>query len=202
MASRIALINQTLAHLKQDAVDAAEVEAVDRPQRLRVLLAHEEAALDALLDKGRFAVARAYARLEPSADYQGSLAYPFTYELPLAALRVVETDRTGGWEQGAETHAAGVLRPVLRAREGGPLNVTYVRRVAVEVLPPLVAEAFSLNWAWRAAPQMTGDLDLRRMLERAASVALQSALAADAQSFAATTPPVQDRLTALRLAAG
>lgn len=194
-----AIVNGALVQLGEDTVQAIDLDPP--PSRLVKILPHLQPAIDAVLVKYGWLCALEYATLSPAPLIPANWKYPVAYVAPAGALRFWEVDRLTGWERGVHETEAGASQPVIRAKQGGDLNVSYVKRRAPDGLDANVRDAVVFELAARAAQPITGSSDLALKLRSAADKAVLAAMGTDGQDAKGDGPLVADRVGDLRRSA-
>jgi hypothetical protein len=185
------IVNAALVQLGEDPV--ADVEADPAPGRLVKILPHLQPAIDAVLVTYGWLCALEYATLTPSPTIPGNWKYPHHYLAPEGGLRFWTVERITGWERGSWRN-----RPVLRAVEGGTLNVAYVTRRDADALDANVGDAVAFELAARACQSLNGSVELALRLRGIADDAVLKAQGVDGQDWKGDEEMVVDRVAALR----
>ena len=193
------IINGALVQLGEDTV--ASIEADPAPARVVKILPHLQPAIRSVLKRYGFISALEYTTLQPSADVPGNWRFPVHYLMPEGGLRLWTVERLTGWERGVWTRGDGARLTVIRAREGGPLNVAYVVERAADALDSNVEDAVVFELAARACRPMNGSVERALELRKIADAAILTAIAADGQDSKADGEMLTDRLAALRASA-
>ena len=195
-----AVVNAALVHLGEDTV--ASIEADPAPSRIVKIMPHLRPAIRAVLKRYGFLCALEYATLTPSADVPGNWRFPVHYVMPEGGLRLWTVERLTGWERGVwvrPSDQAGLT--VIRAKQGGPLDVAYVTERAPDFLDANVADAVAFELAARACRPMNGSVERALELRKIADEAILTAIAADGQDAKADEEMITDRVAALRASA-
>lgn len=200
MATETEIVNAALVWLGEDTVDS--VDADPAPQRVRKILPHLQPAIDHVLKRHGWLCALEYATLQPAGDVAANWRFPVHYHLPEGGLRFWSVRRTTGWERGVHQLAGGSTREVIRATEGGALDVAYVKRRPIGALDAGLNDAISLTIAARACRPMNGSKERALELQQMAREAIHMAIAADSQDARAEDVVFADRMAALRASAG
>lgn len=185
------IVNAALVQLGEDPV--ASVEGDPLPGRLVKILPHLQPAIDAVLVTYGWLCALEYATLTPSPTITGNWKYPHHYLAPEGALRFWTIERLTGWERGTWEN-----QPVLRAVEGGTLNVAYVKRRDADALDANVGDAVAFELAARACQSLNGSVELALRLRKIADDAILKAQGVDGQDWKASEEMLPDRLAGLR----
>lgn len=193
------IVNAALVQLGEDTV--VSIEADPPPSRLVKILPHLQPAIDAVLVKHGWLCALEYGTLQPSAVIAGNWRWPVHYVAPAGALRFWEVDRVGGWERGVHKRPDGVAQPVIRAKQGGALNVSWVERRSPDALDANVADAVAFELAARAARPIGGSAERALELRKIADAAILSAMGTDGQDRRDDQTMFVDRLSELRASA-
>lgn len=194
-----AIVNQAFAQLGEDEVSSVDMDPA--PSRLIKILPHLAPAIDAVLVKYGWLCALEYATLAPAPLVPTNWKFPFAYLMPAGGLRFWEVGRLTGWERGVWENPDGATVPILRAAEGGDLNVAYVKRRAADALDANVRDAVVFELAARACHPIKGDAALAVKLREIADKAVLSAMGTDGQDAKGDPALIEDRLAALRATA-
>lgn len=191
------IVNAALVQLGEDTV--ASIDADPAPSRVVKILPHLQPAIDAVLKRYGWLCALEYATLTPSGLVPANWRFPFAYVMPEGGLRFWTVERATGWERGVwENPVTGAVQTILRAIEGGPVNVAYVKRRAADALDANVSDAVAFELAARACRPMNGSAERALELRRIADQALMTAMSADGQDAKAEESMFGDRLADLR----
>lgn len=190
------IITGALVQLGEDAVTSIDLDPA--PSRLTKILPHLQDAIDAVLVKYGWLCALEYETLTPSDLVPTNWRFEYAYILPEGALRFWEVSRITGWERGVWEAAGGATQPILRAKEGGAINVSYVKRRAADALDANVRDAVVFELAARACRSMNGSVERALELRRLADQAVITAQATDGQDAKADEVMFEDRLGSLR----
>lgn len=194
------IVNAALVQLGEDTV--ASIDPDPAPSRLVKILPHLQPAIDAVLKRYGWLCALEYATLTPSGLAPANWRFPFAYVMPEGGLRFWTVERATGWERGVwENPATGAVQTILRAIEGGPVNVAYVKRRAADALDANVSDAVAFELAARACRPMNGSAERALELRRIADQALMTAMSADGQDAKADEAMFGDRVAWLRATA-
>jgi hypothetical protein len=194
------IITGALVQLGEDAVTSIDLDPP--PSRLTKILPHLADAIDAVLVKYGWLCALEYDTLTPSDLIPANWRFPFHYVLPEGALRFWEVSRTTGWERGVwRNPATTASQPVLRATEGGAINVSYVRRRDADALDANVRDAVVFELAARACRSMNGSVERALELRKLADQAVLTAQGTDGQDARADDAMFVDRMANLRASA-
>jgi hypothetical protein len=193
------IITGALVQLGEDAVTSIDLDPP--PSRLVKILPHLQDAIDAVLVKYGWLCALEYETLTPSDLVPTNWRFEYAYVLPEGALRFWEVSRITGWERGVWEGAGGATQPILRAKEGGAINVSYVKRRAAAALDANVRDAVVFELAARACRSMNGSVERALELRRLADQAVITAQATDGQDAKADEVMFEDRLGRLRASA-
>lgn len=198
-AAETALVNGALVQLGEDTVTSVTQDPP--PSRLVKILPHLQPAIDAVLMRYGWLCALEYGTLTPSPDIPGNWRFPHAYVLPEGALRFWEVSRISGWERGVEERPDGASRMILRATEGGALNVSWVKRRPADALDVNVIDAVRFELAARACGPITGSEEKALKLRQVADRAVLSAMGTDGQDTRADDAMFVDRVGDLRASA-
>ncbi|MFN3353983.1 MAG: hypothetical protein ACK4Z5_10275 [Brevundimonas sp.] len=198
-AAETKIINLALVQLGEDTV--AAVDQDPPPARLVKILPHLQPAIEAVLMKHGFLCALEYATLLPSPDAPTSWAFPFSYVAPDGCLRLWRVERASGWERGRWERQDSASRVIIRAVEGGALNLAYVKRRSADALDPHLHDAIAFEVAARACRPMNGSVERANELRDLARDAYLSALGVDGGDARADEVMFVDRVAALRASA-
>lgn len=193
------IITGALVQLGEDAVTSIDLDPP--PSRLVKILPHLQDAIDAVLVKYGWLCALEYETLTPSDLVPTNWRFEYAYILPEGALRFWEVSRVTGWERGVWEGDGGATQPILRAKEGGSINVSYVKRRAADALDANVRDAVVFELAARACRSMNGSVERALELRRLADQAVITAQATDGQDAKADDVMFEDRLGSLRASA-
>ena len=195
------IINGALVQLGEDTV--ATVDEDPAPSRLVKILPHLRPAIRAVLKRYGFTSSLEYATLQPSGDVPANWRFPVHYVMPEGGLRLWTVDRLTGWERGVWAREDGAKLTVIRAREGGPLNVAYVVERAADGLDSNVEDAVVFELAARACQPIRGEgaAEMAMRLRKVADAAILTAIAADGQDSKDGEEMLTDRLAWLRASA-
>lgn len=195
------IVNGALVQLGEDTV--ASIEADPAPSRIVKILPHLKPAIRSVLKRYGFLCALEYATLWPSGDVPANWRFPVSYLMPEGGLRLWTVERLTGWERGVWVRPAdGAGLAIIRAKQGGPLDVAYVVERDADFLDANVEDAVVFELAARACRPMNGSVERALELRRIADNAILTAIAADGQDAKADDEMISDRLAALRAAAG
>lgn len=198
-AAATAIINQAFAQLGEDKVQSVDMDPA--PARLVKILPHLEPAIDAVLVKYGWLCALEYVTLSPAPLVPANWKFGFNYLMPAGGLAFWEVERIGGWERGVWEQPGGATVAILRSREGGPLNVSYVKRRAADALDANVRDAVVFELAARACSPIKGDERLALKLRDLADKAVLAAMGTDGRDAKGDIPLIHDRVGALRASA-
>lgn len=193
------IVNGALVHLGEDTVSS--LEADPPPSRIVKILPHLQKAIDAVLVKYGWLCALEYSTLEPSGLVPANWKFPYAYLAPEGALRFWEVSRVSGWERGVWERDDGASRPILRATEGGSLNVSWVKSRSPDALDKNVSDAIEFELAARAARPIGGSVERALELRKIADQAILSAMGTDGQDTRADDVLIEDRLARVRASA-
>lgn len=193
------IVNGALVQLSEDTI--LSVDQDPAPSRLVKILPHLQPAIDAVLIRYGWLCALEYATLEPSPDIPANWRFAHHYVVPEGGLRFWEVSRVSGWERGTQERPDGASRAILRATEGGPLNVSYVKRREADALDVNVRDAVVFELAARACGPITGSEEKALKLRKVADDAVLSAMGTDGQDARADDVMVVDRVANLRASA-
>ena len=194
--ARTDLINRALAYLGEDPVLSASEDPA--PERLRKLSPQVDPAIDAVLKRHGWHCALEYVTLNPSPDVPVNWRWPAAYVAPEGFLRAWAVQRLTAWERGRYVRADGATLDIIRAAEGGPLNLAYVARRRPEALDSHLIDAIALEVAARACEPMNGSRERGDQLRRATTEAVLSAIGADGGDGRSDVGPIPDRVADLR----
>lgn len=192
------LVNSAFAQLGEDPV--SDVTLTPTPARVTKIMPHVQDAIDAVLVRYGWLCALEYATIYPEPTIPGNWRFQHHYVIPEGGLCFWRVERTTGWERGVQERDDGATRDVLRAIEGGALNVAYVKRREAEALTVNVRDAVAFELAARACQSITGNGDLALKLQKAAAEALSSAIGSDGRD-AKDEAMLPDRLACIRASA-
>lgn len=190
------LVNGALVQLGEDPVQSVELDPA--PGRLVKILPHLQPAIDAVLVKYGWLCALDYLTLQPSGLVPSNWKFPVAYVAPAGALRFWEVERKTGWERGVWQRGDGASQLILRAKEGGPINVSCVMRRMADALDANVHDAVVFELAARAARPIGGSVERALELRKLANDAVLSAMGTDGQDTRDGEPMFVDRVGALR----
>lgn len=193
------LINGALVQLGEDTV--ASVSADPPPSRVVKILPHLQPAIDAVLVRYGWLCALEYVTLDPSPLVPANWRFGHAYLAPEGCLRFWEVARVSGWERGVWQRPDGATRPILRATEGGPINVSYLKRREAGGLDANVADAVTFELAARAARPIGGSVERALELRKLADQAILAAMGTDGQDARGDDVMIADRVGALRASA-
>ena len=193
------IVNGALVQLSEDTVAAVDQDPA--PSRLVKILPHLQPAIDSVLIRYGWLCALEYATLTPETTIPANWRFKAHYVVPEGGLRFWEVARQSGWERGVWERDDGASIPVLRATEGGPINVSYVKRRAPDALDANVIDAVTFELAARAAGSITGSEEKALKLRKIADEAILSAMGTDGQDARADDVMLQDRVANLRASA-
>lgn len=193
------LINGALVQLGEDTV--ASIAADPPPARVVKILPHLQPAIDAVLVRYGWLCALEYETLQPSALVPPNWRFGHAYLMPEGGLRFWEVSRTSGWERGVWQREDGASRPILRATEGGPINVSYVKRRPADALDANLTDAVTFELAARAARPIGGSVERALELRKLADQAVLAAMGTDGQDTRADDVMLVDRVAWLRASA-
>jgi len=193
------LINGALVQLGEDTV--ASISGDPPPSRVVKILPHLQPAIDAVLVRYGWLCALEYTTLTPSPHIPANWRFPFSYLAPEGALRFWEVARVSGWERGVWQRPDGVAAPILRATEGGAINISYVKRRDADALDANVADAVTFELAARAARPIGGSTERALELRKLADQAILAAMGTDGQDARADDVMLVDRVAQLRAGA-
>lgn len=196
------VFNRALGFLGEPSVetlDPSELSAAGRK-----MLPFLDAARDQVLGAHHWTVAMHYASLERAADVAVNWKYPYVYNLPDNAIRLVEVSACGyAWEQGtAAVGDEGAERAVIWSDHPGPLKVACIRRIAWAVLPESLIMAVSLRLAALACVGINGDEDRESKLDKRAAQAVLAAIGQEGSQQGGQDPLLDDPYARLRASAG
>ena len=190
------IVSGALVQLGEDPVATLDLDPA--PSRLTKILPHLQPAIDAVLVKYGWLSALAYATLTPSDLVPANWRFAYHYLMPEGGLRFWTVNRVSGWERGVWEKEDGSTQPVLRAIEGGSINVAYVKRRSADALDVNVRDAIVFELAARACRPMNGLVERALELRRLADQAVITAQATDGQDAKADEVMFEDRLASLR----
>jgi hypothetical protein len=190
------LINQALAHMGEDPVN--DLGADPAPERLRKVLPWFHSGIEAVLKRHGWHCALEYVTLSPGADAPANWRWPVSYVVPEGCLRLWRVERATAWERGRWIREDGAVLEVIRAAEGGPLNLAYVAKRRPEAIDSHVIDAIALEIAARACETISGSEERGDKLRRLARDALLSAIGLDGADGRNDEGPVPDRVADLR----
>jgi hypothetical protein len=190
------IITGALVQLGEDPVTSIDLDPA--PSRLTKILPHLQDAIDAVLVKYGWLCALEYTTLTPSDLVPANWRFPYHYLVPEGGLRFWEVSRTSGWERGVWQKEDASTLPVLRAKEGGEINVSYVKRREADALDANVRDAVVFELAARACRSMNGSVERALELRRLADQAVITAQATDGQDAKADDVMFEDWLGNLR----
>lgn len=190
------IVNGALVHLGEDTVASLDLDPA--PSRITKIRPHLQKAIDAVLVRYGWLCALEYATLEPSALVPANWRFGYHYLVPDGGLRFWEVSRTSGWERGVWEREDGASRAVLRATEGGPINVSYVKSRSADALDANVRDAIEFELAARAARPIGGSVERALELRKAADAAVLAAMGTDGQDARADDVMIADRIGNLR----
>lgn len=194
------IVNGALVQLGEDPVVSIDLDPA--PSRLTKILPHLQPAIDAVLVKYGWLCALEYATLTPSDLVSPNWRFGYAYVMPEGGLRFWQVERTSGWERGVwENPSTAATQAILRATEGGEINVSYVKRRTADGLDANVADAVVFELAARACRPMNGSTERALELRRLADQAIIAAQGTDGQDARADDVMFSDRLAALRASA-
>lgn len=193
------LVNGALVQLGEDTV--SDLTADPPPSRVVKILPHVQPAIDAVLVRYGWLCALEYSTLEPSALVPANWRFGHAYLAPEGALRFWEVSRLSGWERGVWEREDGATRAILRATEGGPINVSWVKRRAADALDANVLDAVTFELAARAARPIGGSVERALELRKLADQAVLAAMGTDGQDTRADDVMLADRVGNLRASA-
>lgn len=193
------IVTGALVQLGEDPVTSIDLDPP--PSRLTKILPHLQDAIDAVLVKYGWLCALEYATLTPSLLVPSNWRFGYHYVLPEGALRFWEVSRLTGWERGVWEKTTGQTQPILRAVEGGEINVSYVKRRAADALDANVRDAVVFELAARACRPMNGSVERALELRRLADQAIIAAQGTDGQDAKADAAMFEDRMANLRASA-
>lgn len=197
-----AIVNGALVQLGEDPIPSVDVDGADAPARLVKILPHLQPSIRSVLKRYGFLCALEYATVTPSADVPANWRFPVHYLMPEGGLRLWTVQRLTGWERGVWSRPVdGASLTVIRAKEGGPLNIAYVVERPADLLDANVADAVMFELAARACRPMNGSVERALELRKIANDAVLTAIAADGQDSKADDEMLTDRLAALRASA-
>lgn len=196
----IGIVNAALAHLGEDATETIDLDQAR--SSVRKVLRHLEDARDAVLSRWHWRAAMAYETLT-AVDGLGDWRFPFVFDLPPAALRVVEVYTAGtacppAWEIGTRETGEDGERRVIRCKTAGPLDVGYVWRIAWTSMPTPMADAVGFELAARSCVNVNGDIEKAADLRKKALAAFGAAVSADGTQRGGQEPEIPDSLGELR----
>lgn len=190
------LVNGALVQLGEDPVQSVELDPA--PGRLVKILPHLKPAIDAVLVKYGWLCALDYHTLNPSGLVPGNWKYPVAYVAPAGALRFWEVQRSSGWERSVWVREDGASQVVLRAKEGGPINVSCVMRRQADALDANMHDAVVFELAARAARPIGGSVERAMELRKLADDAVLAAMGTDGQDARDGEAMFVDRVGQLR----
>ena len=190
------IVNGALVQLGEDPVQ--DIDADPAPSRLLKIRPHLQPAIDAVLVKYGWLCALEYHSLEPSAHVPDNWKFPFHYVLPKGALRLWEVERADGWERGRWKRDDGATQSVLRAKQGGRINLSCVMRRDADGLDANVVDAVTFELAARACRSMNGSTERALELRKIADLAVASAMGSDGQDAKGDEAMVADRVGDIR----
>jgi len=194
------IVNGALVQLGEDTV--ADLDAPPRPSRIVKIMPHLAPAIRSVLKRYGFLCSLEYATLTPSGDVPGNWRFPVHYVMPEGGLRLWTVDRLSGWERGTWVRPGdSTALTVIRASEGGAINVAYVVERAADQLDSNVEDAVVFELAARACRPMNGSVERALELRKIADEAILNAIASDGQDTKAGDEMFVDRLAALRASA-
>lgn len=193
------IVTGALVQLGEDPVTSIDLDPA--PSRLTKILPHLQPAIDAVLVKYGWLCALEYATLTPSSLVPANWRFPYHYVMPEGGLRFWTVDRITGWERGLWEKEGGAVQPVLRAIEGGEINVAYVKRRSADALDANVRDAVIFELAARACRPMNGSTERALELRRLADQAVITAQGTDGQDAKADDVMFEDRMASLRASA-
>jgi len=193
------LVNGALVQLGEDTV--ASIGADPAPSRVVKIMPHLQPAIDAVLVRYGWLCALEYATLHPSDLVPTNWRFKAAYLVPDGGLRFWEVSRTSGWERGMWEREDGASRAILRATEGGPINVSYVKRRPPDALDANVTDAIVFELAARAARPIGGSVERALELRKLADQAVLAAMGTDGQDARADDVMMVDRVANLRASA-
>lgn len=196
MADDLAAVNQALAHLGEPSIDSLLPASLN--PAARKVMPFQAQALDALLERHGWLCALEYATLHP-APSGGNFKYAYRFNLAGNFLRLWgEPSWAGAWEVGSATDGDGATVRVLRAQTPGPLNVSYVRRITVAALTPTLFDAYALDLAARSCRQITGSVEVARVLRQQADQAVMVAMGIEGMQEGGQAPAFYSPLADIR----
>jgi hypothetical protein len=197
MADQLYVLNQALAHLGEPSQDNLAPGTLREASRK--VLYHLPQALDAVLERDGWLLARSYVTLTAAAR-AGNFKYGYSYDLPADFVRVwTNASGWGGpWELGSFTDEVGATRKVIWARTAGPINLCYIRRLPFEALSAGMVDAVSLDAAARACQPVNGSVERAQQLRSKAEQAIMLAMGADGVQDGDQDVPISDPLADLR----
>lgn len=193
------LVNSALVQLGEDTVES--VTLTPAPSRVTKIMPHVQDAIDAVLVRYGWLCALEYATLLPEATIPGNWKFGHHYVMPEGGLRFWTVMRTSGWERGVQERPDSASRPILRAIEGGALDVAYVKRREAGQLDVNVRDAVVFELAARACKPITGSAEEALRLRKIADAAILAAMGTDGQDAKAEDAMFVDRMAALRASA-
>lgn len=174
------IVSAALVQLGEDPVTSITLDP--SPSRLTKILPHLQDAIEAVLVKYGFLCTLEYYTLTPSDLVPANWRFPFHYIIPEGCLRFWEVDRVTGWERGVwENPANGATQTVLRAKEGGSINLSCVKRRSADALDANVRTAVVFELAARACRSMNGSVERALELRNLADKAVITAQGTDGQ---------------------
>lgn len=159
------VVNRAMKALGEPPVDTLE-NLGDAPTRLlRVLDNYDGVVGRTLKSIGRGPFVK-HIRLTPE-TVEGDWRYPFRFNKPSDGLCFLEPPKGVEMELGIDV-VDGIDQEVLRATTSEPIEISYVRRCNLDLLPDVVCEAIGLALAAEVAYQFTTREHAQRITEKAA----------------------------------
>lgn len=194
------IVSGALVQLGEDPITSLDADPA--PSRVTKILPHLQDAIDAVLVKYGFLCSLEYVTLTPSALIPANWRFPYHYVVPEGGLRFWEVSRTSGWERGVwENPDTGATQAILRAKEGGEINLSYVKRRSADALDANVRTAVTFELAARACRSMNGSVERALELRNLADKAVITAQGTDGQDAKADEAMLEDRVANLRASA-
>lgn len=194
------IITGALVQLGENPVTSIDLDPP--PSRLTKILPHLQDAIDAVLVKYGWSACLEYQTLTPSDLVPANWRWPYAYVMPEGGLRFWEVSRSNGWERGVwENPSTGATQMILRATDGGEINISYVKRRSADALDANLRDAVVFELAARACRSMNGSVERALELRRLADQAVVTAMGTDGQDARADETVFGDRMAALRASA-